>query len=72
MDRDATLAVRRAAAESYPFISFKKIAAKYDVSIRTLRRMEKAGKLPPRKRRGRLFEYPVDAIEKLFSNLSER
>jgi hypothetical protein len=67
MDFDATIA-RRAAAESYPFLSFKQIAAKYDVSIRTLRRMHKAGKLPARKKRGRLFEYPVDAIEKLFSN----
>ena len=72
MDSDATIAARRAAAESYPFLSIKKIAAKYNVSIRTLRRMDKAGKLPPRKRRGRLYEYPVDAIEKLFSNSSER
>jgi DNA-binding transcriptional MerR regulator len=67
MDRDATLAGRRAAAESYPFISVKKIAAKYNVSIRTLRRMHRAGKLPPRKKRGRQYEYPVDAIEQLFS-----
>lgn len=72
MDRDEAIAARRAAAESYPFISVKKIAAKYNVSVRTLRRMHAQGNLPPRKKRGRLFEYPADAIEKLFSTSSER
>jgi hypothetical protein len=57
---------RKHAVDSYPYLSIKEVSERYDVSIRTLRRMQAAGLMPPRHKRGRLLEYPTAAIDTMF------
>jgi hypothetical protein len=57
----------RIAAESYSYLSIKEASERYGVSIRTLRRMQAEGMMPPRHKRGRLLEYPIDALDIIFN-----
>ncbi|WFU23586.1 helix-turn-helix domain-containing protein [Bradyrhizobium sp. CB1717] len=51
--------VKRAkdAAQNSPWISITEIAQAYSISLRTLRRMQAEGLLPPRTKRGRYLLY---------------
>jgi predicted DNA-binding transcriptional regulator AlpA len=56
----------KAANEAAMFISIYEIAEKYKISLRTLRRLQATGKMPPRTRLGKKKMYWRDAIEALF------
>ena len=45
------------AAENSPWISLQQISRVYGLSIRTLRRMQAEGLMPPRTKRGRFLMY---------------
>lgn len=63
---------RKNATDSYPYLSIREVSDRYNVSIRTLRRMQAAGMMPPRHKRGRLLEYPIVAIDELFTKTAQR
>lgn len=60
-----------AAAEKAEFISIYEVVIEYDVSLRTLRRMQAAGKMPPRVNRKRRKVYRRADIAKLFDTVSK-
>jgi hypothetical protein len=49
--------------EKSPWISIKQISQVYGISIRTLRRMQAEGLMPPRTKRGRLLMYCKAEVE---------
>lgn len=53
---EETLRAKRAHQNS-PWISLQQISRDYGVSIRTLRRMQAEGLMPPRTKRGRFLVY---------------
>lgn len=63
---DAELFELRARAEAYPYISIQEIAGLYNISIRTLRREQAAGQMPPRIKRSRQLVYLKQDIEEWF------
>jgi len=61
---DLTELVRaKRATENSPWISIEQISRVYAISIRTLRRMQAEGLMPPRTKRGRHFMYQKAEIE---------
>ncbi len=56
----------KAADEAATFISIYEIADQYGTSLRTLRRMQAAEKMPPRLKLGNKKVYRRDAIARLF------
>lgn len=58
------MAIRaKQASESSPWISLQEIVSVYGISLRTLRRMQTEGFLPPRTKRGRRYCYLKAEIE---------
>ncbi|MFY9839923.1 MAG: MerR family transcriptional regulator [Xanthobacteraceae bacterium] len=57
----------RAAAEAFPLISIQKVAKQYGVSLRTLRRWQAGGLMPPRTKHGRWLKYQKEAIAELMA-----
>jgi predicted DNA-binding transcriptional regulator AlpA len=53
---ELTVRAKRAAQNS-PWISLQQISQAYGISIRTLRRMQAEGLMPPRTKRGRFLMY---------------
>lgn len=56
----------RARAENSPLISIKQTAIRYGISVRTLRRLQAAGKMPPRVKWSRKLMYRKTDIAALF------
>lgn len=65
---DAELAAVRARVEASPCISIQEVAQQYGVSIRTLRRKQAAGSMPPRTKRSRQLMYLKADIERWFGS----
>lgn len=63
LDLTAFAARAQRAAENSPWISIDQISQTYGVSIRTLRRMQAEGLMPPRTKRGRFLMYRKTEIE---------
>jgi MerR HTH family regulatory protein len=57
----------RAQAEAFPLISMQQVAKQYAVSLRTLRRWQAAGLMPPRTKHGKWLKYQKTAIAELMS-----
>jgi predicted DNA-binding transcriptional regulator AlpA len=64
--REAARQIAKAADEAATFISIYEIADQYGISLRTLRRLQAAGKMPSRIRLGKKKVYRRDAIERFF------
>ena len=60
----------KAAEEAATFISIYEITDQYGISLRTLRRMQAAEKMPSRIKLGKKKMYRPDAIERVFHNSS--
>lgn len=60
------LAEREQAHLSFPFITIHQVAEHYGVSLRTLRRLQAADKMPPRKKWGRHLVYLKTDIAGMF------
>jgi len=60
----------KAAEDAATYISIYEIADQYGISLRTLRRMQAAGKMPSRIKRGEKKVYRRDAIKDLFQTTS--
>jgi transposase-like protein len=65
---EAFLERQRAAHEAFPLISIQKIARTYDISVRQLRRWEKAGLMPPRTKHGHRWKYQKIAVAELMAS----
>ena len=65
---DAEVARLRARAEADPYISIQEVSEQYSISVRTLRREQAAGRMPPRTRRSRRLAYRKADIEEWFKS----
>jgi predicted DNA-binding transcriptional regulator AlpA len=66
--QQAELARRaKQAAENSPWISLQEISQAYGISIRTLRRMQAEGLMPPRTKRGRFLMYKKSEINNVIA-----
>jgi hypothetical protein len=63
LDHDPDLLRAKRASENSPWISVEQITQLYPVSVRTVRRMEAEGLMPPRTKRGRFMLYRKLDIE---------
>ena len=63
---DTQIELLRARAERAPLISIKQAAKRYSVSVRTLRRLQAAGKMPERVKQSRRLMYPKAELDLLF------
>lgn len=57
----------RARAEAFPLISIQQVAKKYEVSLRTLRRWQVAGLMPPRTKHGKWLKYRKTDIAQMMA-----
>ena len=69
---DEELLIARARSEEFPLISIQDVAKKYKKSLRTLRRWEAAGVMPPRVRHGRRLKYDKAAIAEMMATRQSR
>jgi hypothetical protein len=60
----------RARAENSPFLSIKQTSVRYGISVRTLRRLQAAGKMPPRIKQSRKLVYRKADLAALFERSS--
>jgi hypothetical protein len=63
LDDHPDLLRAKQAADNSPWISVEQIAQVYPISVRTIRRMEAEGLMPPRTKRGRFMLYRKLDIE---------
>lgn len=68
MDNDSLLAHFKANSESFHLVTIEWVSKTYNISIRTLRRMQAAGKMPPQHKHGRPKKYERAEIEALFAS----
>ena len=64
---DARLAKAEADTKALGFVSIVELAAELGVSVRTIRRLQAAGRMPPRVKRGRRKVYRRADLDQLFS-----
>jgi DNA-binding transcriptional MerR regulator len=57
----------RAAAEAFPLIAIQQVAKQYGISLRTLRRWQAGGLMPPRARHGRRPKYQKAEIAEVIA-----
>ncbi|TKT71417.1 helix-turn-helix domain-containing protein [Afipia massiliensis] len=62
------LDVLRTRAENSPLLSIKQTAVQYGLSVRTLRRLQAAGKMPPRVKQSRKLMYRKADLAALFQH----
>jgi predicted site-specific integrase-resolvase len=55
----------RARAEAFPLISIQQVTKQYGISLRTLRRWQAGGLMPPRTKHGRWLKYQKVEIAEL-------
>ena len=71
LNEPMVLEIRRV-SEAFPLISIKEAAKLLGKTVRTVRRWEAAGKMPPRTKHGRPLKYHRDDIMALIaSNYAE-
>lgn len=68
MDFDAMVRAAKSASESFPLVSIKQVSVRYGLSVRTLRRMQAAGKMPAQRKHGRRKMYLKAEIEQVFGS----
>jgi DNA-binding transcriptional MerR regulator len=56
-----------ARAEAFPLISIQQVAKQYAVSLRTLRRWQARGLMPPRKKHGKWLKYTKAGIAEMMA-----
>lgn len=66
MEDDSLLARFKATSENFHLVTIEWVSKTYGISIRTLRRMQAAGKMPPQHKHGRPKKYERAEIEALF------
>lgn len=57
----------RAQAEAFPLISIQQVAKQYGVSLRTLRRWQARGLMPPRTKHGKWLKYTKAEIAEVIA-----
>jgi hypothetical protein len=68
LDQETVERLRRS-SEEFWLISMQETSKKYGVPIRTLRRWQRDGKMPERKKHGKWLKYPRAEIEQcIFRN----
>ena len=68
LNADEILQLQKARAEASPWITVDEIAATYKITVRQLRRWEKAGVMPPRVKRSRWWMYGKQAVAELMTS----
>jgi hypothetical protein len=68
LDTEAFAGRHKFAHETFSLIPIQEIARTYDISVRQLRRWEKAGLMPPRTKHGHRWKYEKSAIAELMAS----
>jgi predicted DNA-binding transcriptional regulator AlpA len=66
------LAQAKARSEELPLISIQQVTKQYDISLRTLRRWQAGGLMPPRTKHGRSLKYQKAEIAELMARQQTR
>jgi len=67
MNIEERIAQLKARFEEFPLISIQQVAKQYGVSLRTLRRWEAAGQMPPRTPHGKWLKYQKADIARMMA-----
>jgi DNA-binding transcriptional MerR regulator len=65
LDQSEEVLRAKRASQNSPWISIQQISQTYGISIRTLRRMEAEGLMPPRTKRGKYWMYSKAEIAQI-------
>ena len=68
LDTEAFAERHKLAHETFSLIPIQEIARTYDISVRQLRRWEKAGLMPPRTKHGHRWKHEKSAIAELMAS----
>jgi len=58
--------------QEFPLISIQRVAKQYGISLRTLRRWQAGGLMPPRQKHGRRLKYRKAEIAELIARQKNR